>query len=56
LERGVRTPRIDTVLRLAGSMSAPVSDLLAGLEWTPGYVEIVGGGFEIAERPELKAA
>jgi hypothetical protein len=33
-----------------------VSDLLAGLEWTPGYVEFVGGGFEIAERPELKAA
>jgi transcriptional regulator with XRE-family HTH domain len=56
LERGVRTPRIDTVLRLAGSLSAPVSDLLAGLEWMPGYVEIVGGGFEIAERPELKAA
>ena len=56
LERGVRTPRIDTVLRLAGSLSAPVSDLIDGLEWTPGYVEVVGGGFEITERPELKAA
>jgi hypothetical protein len=51
----VWTPRIDTVLWLAGSLSAPVSDLLDGLEWTPGYVEIVGGGFEVVERPELKA-
>lgn len=40
---GQRTPRIDTVMRLAGSLSAPVNDLLVGLEWTPGYVKDRGG-------------
>ena len=52
LERGVRTPRIDTLIRLAGSLSAPVGDLVAGIEWTPGYTQIVDGGFEVAEQPE----
>ncbi|MBW8060255.1 MAG: helix-turn-helix transcriptional regulator [Solirubrobacterales bacterium] len=52
LERGVRTPRIDTVLRLAGCLSVPVGDLVAGIEWTPGYTQIVEGGFKVAEQPE----
>lgn len=56
LECGQRTPRIDTVMRLAGSVSSPVGDLLAGLEWTPGYVEIVEGGFDLAGQPEQGGA
>lgn len=52
LERGVRTPRADTIVKLAGSVSAPVGDLFAGLEWTPGHVEVVEGGFEVAGQPE----
>ena len=55
LERGARTPRADTILRLAGSLSAPVGDLLAGLEWTPGHVEVIEGGFEVAGRAGLPA-
>jgi transcriptional regulator with XRE-family HTH domain len=50
LERGARTPRADTIVKLAGSVSAPVDDLLAGLRWTPGRVEVIVGGFELVER------
>jgi transcriptional regulator with XRE-family HTH domain len=36
LERGVRLPRIDTLIKLAGSLSIPPGDLLKGVAWTPG--------------------
>lgn len=36
LERGLRLPLIDTVLKLAGSLEIPVEDLLKGLDWSPG--------------------
>lgn len=36
LERGERVPRIDTVVKLAGSVGASLDELLAGIEWTPG--------------------
>ncbi len=49
LERGARTPRIDTIVRLAGAVSVPVSDLLAGFKWTPGHVEVVPGAFEVVD-------
>jgi transcriptional regulator with XRE-family HTH domain len=49
LERGERTPRADTIVKLAGAVSVPVSDLFAGLGWTPAKVEVVKeGGFEVA--------
>ncbi len=46
LERGERVPRIDTAVKLAGSVDASVADLLVGIEWTPGSArrgEFVGG-------------
>jgi len=53
LERGERTPRIDTVLKLAGTLGVPVAELIAGIEWSPGHVErgqfeavAAGGGEE----------
>jgi transcriptional regulator with XRE-family HTH domain len=46
LERGERTPRIDTVLKLAGTLGVPVAELIAGIEWSPGHVE--RGRFEAA--------
>lgn len=49
LERGERIPRADTVVRLAGSLGAAFNDLVAGVEWTPGYSRIVEGGFEVTE-------
>ena len=36
LERGVRVPRIDTLVKLAGALSVPPGDLLKGIVWLPG--------------------
>lgn len=36
LERGERTPRADTVVKLAGSLGVAPGDLLDGLVWIPG--------------------
>jgi transcriptional regulator with XRE-family HTH domain len=36
LERGERLPRIDTVIKLAGALSVPPSELIAGIDWSPG--------------------
>jgi transcriptional regulator with XRE-family HTH domain len=36
LERGLRTPRIDTLVKLAGSLDVDPEDLLKGVEWKPG--------------------
>jgi transcriptional regulator with XRE-family HTH domain len=40
LERGERTPRADSVIRLAGSMGIPAGDLLEGIVWNPGDYRI----------------
>ncbi len=39
LERGGRIPRIDTFLKLIGSLEVPTGELLEGLRWTPGVVQ-----------------
>jgi len=36
LERGERTARIDTLIKLAGSLDLPPGELLDGLSWIPG--------------------
>lgn len=53
LERGERTPRTDMIVKLAGSLSVPAGELLAGLEWTPGGVEVVKGGFAVGGGSEV---
>lgn len=35
LERGLRVPRIDTLIKLAGTLRVEPSDLLEGIAWTP---------------------
>lgn len=35
LERGLRVPRIDTVVKLASSLAVSPCELLVGMEWTP---------------------
>ncbi len=50
LERGERMPRVDTALRIAGSLGVSLDDLVAGLEWRPGYTIVVPGGWEVVER------
>ena len=36
LERGVRLPRIDTLVRLAGALDVTSGQLLDGIVWRPG--------------------
>jgi transcriptional regulator with XRE-family HTH domain len=36
LERGERIPRIDTAIKLAGAVGVSLSELAAGIEWSPG--------------------
>jgi transcriptional regulator with XRE-family HTH domain len=43
LERGLRIPRIDTLVKLASSLEVAPEELLVGLEWQPGSTRI--GGF-----------
>jgi len=40
LERGLRVPRIDTLIKLAGALEIEPSELLDGLAWEPGGVRL----------------
>jgi len=44
LERAVRVPRIDTLVKLAGALDVRPEDLLDGIRWHPG--DYSPGGFE----------
>jgi len=35
LERGIRIPRMDTVVKLAGALEVPPGDLMKGMAWKP---------------------
>jgi len=37
LERGERTPRIDTAVKLAGALGVAPGDLLDGIAWQSGW-------------------
>jgi transcriptional regulator with XRE-family HTH domain len=36
LERGIRLPRLDTIIKVAGALEVEAGELFEGLEWTPG--------------------
>jgi transcriptional regulator with XRE-family HTH domain len=38
LERGLRVARVDTLVKLLGSLEISADELLIGLDWTPGDV------------------
>jgi transcriptional regulator with XRE-family HTH domain len=40
IERGLRLPRIDTLVKLMGALEAEADELLAGIAWQPGDVRI----------------
>lgn len=40
LERGERVARVDTVVKLAGSLDIPPGELLDGMGWNPGGTRI----------------
>lgn len=46
LENAQRLPRIDTLVKLAAAVEAPVDELLAGIEWVPRNPQ--GGSFYVA--------
>lgn len=46
LEQGKRKPRIDTLLKVAAAVEAPVDELLAGIDWVTR--EQGGGSFFVA--------
>jgi transcriptional regulator with XRE-family HTH domain len=46
LEQGKRKPRIDTLVKLAAAVDAPVDELLAGIDWVPR--NSTGGSFYVA--------
>jgi transcriptional regulator with XRE-family HTH domain len=43
LERGERVPRIDTLVKIAGALQIPASELVDGIRWAP--TETSGGEF-----------
>ena len=47
LERGLRIPRIDTVIKLAASLEVSPEELLRGIVWEPG--ETYYGRFQSSE-------
>ena len=52
LERGLRLPRLDTILKLSAGVEASPCALLAGLQWLPGhYVE---GKFYVEDATVLR--
>ena len=40
LERGLRIARVDTLIKLAGALCVSPNELLDGLTWTPGFVQV----------------
>jgi transcriptional regulator with XRE-family HTH domain len=49
LERGIRLPRIDTFVKLCGSLDIEPNDLLWGLVWIPS--ESTPGGLRVVDGP-----
>lgn len=43
IERGLRIPRLDTILKLSAGVEASPCDLIAGLRWRPGSLDQVSG-------------
>lgn len=35
LERGLREPRLGTIVKLAGALKVPLGELLDGIDWKP---------------------
>ena len=50
LERGVRMPRLDTIVKVAGGLEIEAGVLFEGLGWTPG--SSIHGAFSAPPQPE----
>ena len=47
LERGIRLPRLDTILKLAGALEIEPGELLQGMSWSPAAPSY--GAFKVSE-------
>ena len=47
LERGIRLPRLDTILKLAGALEIEPGELLHGMSWSPAAPSY--GTFRVSE-------
>jgi transcriptional regulator with XRE-family HTH domain len=54
LERGERVARVDTLIKLAGSLEIPPGELLEGMGWDPGGTR--AGQFRAREDPADESA
>jgi transcriptional regulator with XRE-family HTH domain len=52
LERGLRVARIDTLVKLAGTLSVSPCDLLEGIDWSPGSTTT--GEFQLSPSSEAE--
>jgi transcriptional regulator with XRE-family HTH domain len=50
LERGLRLPRIDTIIKLAGALEIPIEALIEGIGWSPGWTNL--GSFRLPSTSE----
>lgn len=53
LERGARVPRIDTLIKISSALVIPPSELIEGIEWTPGNT--TSGAFSIGAKGDPRA-
>jgi transcriptional regulator with XRE-family HTH domain len=53
LERGARVPRIDTLVKISSALKIPPSELIEGIEWTPGNT--TSGSFSIAPKGDPRS-
>lgn len=51
LERGLRVPRLDTILKLSAGAEVSPCQLMAGLRWRPGSSALVSGSYADAGSP-----
>jgi transcriptional regulator with XRE-family HTH domain len=55
LEQGLRMPRADTVIKVAGGLNVEIGELFANVAWRP--AEYASGGFKVRPRaPEAAEA
>ncbi len=52
IERGERVCRVDTLIKLAGSLDIPPGDLLDGMDWNPGGTRLGQYTFGHKEGPD----
>lgn len=55
MERGLKLPRIDTFIRLAGALGVAPNELVTGISWAPPEATMTPGAFEVPDDPELAA-